>query len=335
MIKTAEFVSPKHPDKICDYIADSILDAYLSGDGKSRVAVEVQGGHKLVTINGEVTSKAKPNVRALVRKIVGDDYKIIVNISLQSPQIAQGVDTGGAGDQGIMNGYATSETPEYLPTEYVLARDLCQKIFAVYPYDGKTQVTVEDGQVTTVVVSFQNTKNRELLPLVKSLIRAREYLINPAGEWSQGGFDADSGLSGRKLVVDNYGPEIAIGGGSFSGKDYTKVDRSGAYMARRIAVDLLRKYQAEGKVTAVRTKLAYAIGKAEPVMAVAEIYSLDNRTDKAIGGAVDATVSKVAELKITGYDLSPAGIREHLKLDKVKFADTCTWGHFGRGFTWG
>ena len=315
MIKTAEFVSPKHPDKICDFIADSILDAYLAGDIQSRVAIEVMGGHNLITINGEVTSNANPDISVLVHGIVGEGYKVISNIVLQSPEIARGVDSGGAGDQGIMKGYATSETKEYLPLEYTLARDLCQKIYAVYPYDGKTQVTIEDDpsaalRITTVVVSFQNTKSDELLKLVQSIIKSEEYLINPAGEWNQGGFDADTGLSGRKLVIDNYGPEVAIGGGSFSGKDYTKVDRSGAYMARRIAVDLLEKRGAKE----VYTKLAYAIGKAEPVMAVAVIDG--------------------AQEQISGYDLSPKGIREFLKLDKVKYAETCTWGHFGRGFEW-
>jgi S-adenosylmethionine synthetase len=209
-----------------------------------------------------------------------------------------------------MKGYATSETKEFLPLEYVLARNLCQKIFEVYPYDGKTQVTIDDGKIITVVASFQNTKNDKLLELVKSVITAEEYLINPAGEWTSGGFDADTGLSGRKLVIDNYGPEIAIGGGSFSGKDYTKVDRSGAYMARKIAVDLLQKNNAKE----VYTKLAYAIGKKEPVMAVAIIDGIGK--------------------EITDYDLSPKGIREYLKLDEVKFADTCTWGHFGRDFEW-
>jgi S-adenosylmethionine synthetase len=308
--KTAEFVSPKHPDKICDYIADSILDAYLEKDKNSRCAIEVMGGHNLVTINGEVTSKSNPNIEKIVKDIVGSNFKIISNIVLQSPQISQGVDTGGAGDQGIMKGYATSETKEYLPLEYILARNLCQKIFEVYPYDGKTQVTIDEGKVTTVVASFQNTKSEELLKLVKSIIKADEYLINPSGEWDQGGFDADTGLSGRKLIVDNYGPEIPIGGGSFSGKDYTKVDRSGAYMARRIAVELLKKHNAKE----VYTKLAYAIGKPEPVMAVAIIDGIES--------------------EITGYDLSPKGIREYLKLDEVKFKDTCTWGHFGREFLW-
>jgi S-adenosylmethionine synthetase len=310
MIKTAEFVSPKHPDKICDFIADSILDAYLEGDRESRVAVEVMGGHKLVTINGEVTSHTKPDIEKLVKNIVGIDYKIISNIVMQSPEIGRGVDTGGAGDQGIMKGYATRETKEYLPLEYVLARDLCKKIYAVYPFDGKTQVTIEGDKVLTVVASFQNTKSDELLKLVKEIIKADEYLINPAGEWIQGGFDADTGLSGRKLVIDNYGPEISIGGGSFSGKDYTKVDRSGAYMARRIAVELLEKTNAQE----VYTKLAYAIGKSEPVMAVAVVDGIEE--------------------KITGYDLSPKGIREYLKLDQVKFAETSSWGHFGRGFEW-
>ncbi len=310
-VRTAEFVSPKHPDKICDFIADSILDAYLAEDKNSRVAVEVMGAHKLVTINGEITSTGKPDIEKLVKNIVGADFKIIINLVKQSGEIAQGVDIGGAGDQGIMKGYAVNETKNFMPLEYELARDLCQKVFKRYPYDGKTQVTVKNGKVTKVVVSFQNTKNKILLPLVKKFIKAEEYLINPAGEWVQGGFDADTGLSGRKLIVDNYGPEVTIGGGSFSGKDYTKVDRSGAYMARKIAVDLLKK----SKAKAVQVKLAYAIGKAEPVMAVAVIDGV--------------------EKEITGYDLSPFGIRKLLKLDRVKYATTCTWGHFGRGFCWG
>src|SRR3989344_4112926 len=323
-MKTAEFVSPKHPDKICDFVADSILDAYLEGDKESRVAIEVMGGHKLITINGEVTSRSKPDIEKLVQSIVGParnaysiadaggaDYKIIVNIASQSSEIAKGVDIGGAGDQGIMKGYATSETLEYLPLEYILARDLCKKIFEVYPYDGKTQVTMKDNKVLTVVASFQNTKNNELLELVQNIIKAEEYLINPAGEWTQGGFDADTGLSGRKLVIDNYGPEIPIGGGSFSGKDYTKVDRSGAYIARKIAVDFVNK----GLAKEVFVKLAYAIGKPEPVMAVA---LLDGK-----------------EVLIEGYDLSPAGIKKLLKLDSVKYAETAQWGHFGhKNFPW-
>ncbi len=308
-IKTAECVTPGHPDKMCDYIADSILDAYLSEDKQSRCAIEVMGGHNLVTINGEVTSASSPDIKSIVQAIVGADFDVQVHIAKQSPEIARGVDTGGAGDQGIMKGYATSETVSMMPREYELARNLCQEIYKVYPYDGKTQVTIDGDVVTGVVASFQNAKSDELRKLVESVIVSKEYYINPAGEWTLGGFDADTGLSGRKLIVDNYGPEITIGGGSFSGKDFTKVDRSGAYMARKIAVDYAKNGAKE-----VYVKLAYAIGKAEPVMAV-------------------AVVDEKEEV-ITGYDLTPKGIRENLKLDEVTYTDTCTWGHFGRDFTW-
>lgn len=310
MIKTCECVSPKHPDKLSDFIVDSILDAYLTGDSTSRVAVEMVGGHKSIYISGEVTSKADVDVAAVVRDILGDDYAVQVNIVKQSSFIAQGVDTGGAGDQGIMMGYACSETENFMPREYELARMLCKKIYEKYPYDGKTQVTIDGEKVRTVVASFQNTKTFELETLVRSIITADEYFINQAGEWTSGGFDADSGLSGRKIVIDNYGPEVGIGGGSFSGKDYTKVDRSGAYMARKIAVDYLKKYDAKE----VRVKLAYAIGKKEPVMAVALI---DGR-----------------EMKIEGYDTTPHGIKTFLKLDRPIFAHTAQWGHFGNGFEW-
>ncbi len=309
-VKTAEFVSPGHPDKICDFIADSILDVYLAGDKNSRVAVEVMGGHNLITVNGEVTSHSSPDLEKIVREIVGQNYKIMINLSKQSPSIAHGVDIGGAGDQGIMKGYATAETENMMPCEYELARNLCQKVYEKYPYDGKVQVTLNGDNVETVVVSFQNSKNKDLLPLVKNIISAKEYLINPAGEWILGGFDADTGLSGRKIVIDNYGPEIPIGGGSFSGKDYTKVDRSGAYIARKIAVDYVKK----DKAKEVFVKLAYAIGKPDPVMALA---ILDGK-----------------EVSIEGYDLTPKGIKKMLNLENVKFAETAKWGHFGRGFNW-
>lgn len=309
-IKTCEFVSPKHPDKLCDLVADTLLDAYLAGDPDTRSGIEVMGGHGYVSVSGEVTSKTDVDVEEIVKNIVGKEYNVRAYLSKQSPSIAQGVDTGGAGDQGIMIGYAVQGTANYMPEEYEYARNLCKEIYKKFPFDGKTQVTVCDRKVRTVVVSFQNTKNEELKPVVEKLIGAEEYLINPSGEWTIGGFDADSGLSGRKIVVDNYGPEIGPGGGSFSGKDYTKVDRSGAYMARRIAVDLIESKGARE----VRVKLAYAIGKKEPVMAVAEIDG-------------------IAE-EITGYDLSPKGIREFLDLKSVKWVDTASWGHFGRNFSW-
>jgi len=310
-IRTAEFVSPKHPDKICDRIADAILDAYLIGDPNSRVAVEIMGGHNHISVSGEVTSNAEVNIEKIVNGIVGDGFKIDVYLTKQSRFIAQGVDTGGAGDQGIMIGYATRETNNFMPLEYELARKLCREIYKKYPFDGKTQVTVEGNNALSVVASFQNAKTADLEKLTRELIVAEEYLINPAGEWTVGGFDADSGLSGRKIVIDNYGPEIGVGGGSFSGKDYTKVDRSGAYMARRIAVDYLEK---NPDINIARVKLAYAIGKSDPVMAVAE---LDGK-----------------QIDIKDYDLTPAGIRKFLKLDNARFAETAEWGHFGRNFTW-
>lgn len=308
--RTAEFVSPGHPDKICDRVADTLLDAYRKQDPEARVAVETMGGHGLIVVNGEVTARGSVDVEGIVRGIVGDDFRVISGVSEQSPEIAQGVDTGGAGDQGIMKGYATRETETRMPLEYELARDLCRKLYEIYPYDGKTQVTVVDGHVTTALASFQNSRSDELFAKLRELIDADEYLANPAGEWHIGGFDADSGLSGRKLVIDSYGPEIGIGGGSFSGKDYTKVDRSGTYMARRVAVDYLERYDA----LEVNTKLAYAIGKPDPVMAVA---------------VVDGH-----EMPISGYDLSPRGIRELLGLQDIRFVDTSVWGHFGRGFSW-
>lgn len=313
--KTAESVSPKHPDKLCDQISDAILDAYLKKDPGARAAVEVIGGHGHVFVVGEVTSKAKVNLESIVERLAGKvDFRS--KIVIQSPEIASGVDTGGAGDQGIMVGYAVSETPEHLPKELILARQLNQHIFKSYPYDGKTQVTLKDGKLESVVASFQNTGSTQLKELVEDWISKHSHtsrvnlFINPAGEWSQGGFEADTGLTGRKLVIDNYGPQIPIGGGAFSGKDSSKVDRSAAYMARRIAVDYLKKYKARE----VYCYLAYAIGVAQPVEAT---VLLDGKPKQ-----------------IKDYDLTPKGIIDYLGLLKPQFEETARWGHFGNGFTW-
>lgn len=308
--RTAEFVSPKHPDKICDFIADSILDGYLSKDPKARCALEVMGGHGVVTVTGEIKSAAKVDIKKIVQNIIGEEYEVRINTAEQSPEIAHGVDSGGAGDQGIMVGYAVNETKNLMPPEYELARTLCKKVYDVYSCDGKVQVTIQDKNVETVVASFQNTKTKELEKLVRGTVRAEKYIINPAGEWRTGGFEADSGLSGRKLAVDSYGPNVPVGGGSFSGKDPTKVDRSGAYMARKIAVDYVKNASA----TEVLVKLAYAIGIPEPVMAVVFI---DGK-----------------EEKILGYDLTPKGIINKLILSRPIYAQTAQWGHFGRGFKW-
>ncbi|MDP4001349.1 MAG: methionine adenosyltransferase domain-containing protein [bacterium] len=312
-IKTAEFVSPKHPDKMCDFVADSILDAYLKHDKKARVAIEVMGGHGSISVSGEIKSNRHLDIKKHVMKIFGKKYHVHIHVVQQSAFIAKGVDSGGAGDQGIMVGYATSETKELMPREYILARNLCREIYKKYPIDGKTQVTLntKTGKIETVVASFQNVKTDKLLKLVRRCIKSKKYLINPAGEWTIGSFDADSGLSGRKIVVDNYGPEVSVGGGSFSGKDYTKVDRSGAYMARKIAVDLLKRKKAK----TVKVKLAYAIGEPKPVMSRAIIDSKE--------------VPVPSE-----YDLTPEGIRKLLKLDRPIYTKTSLWGHFGNNFIW-
>lgn len=310
---TAEFVSPHHPDKQCDYIADRILDAYREGDPSTRGAIEVMGGHGVIKINGEVTSRANVDVTELVQSLVGDDMKIIVHIAKQSPQIAQGVDVGGAGDQGIMIGYACNETDTCMPYEYELARGLCQHLYKEFPHDGKVQITAERDDDTwtikNVVASFQHAPHEKLLEKVQEYIpNADAYHINAAGDWDIGGFDADAGLTGRKIVVDAYGPRVPVGGGAFSGKDHTKVDRSGAYMARHIAKDILKQRDAHE----VLVKLAYVIGKPDPVKAVAVIDGV--------------------EQELSGYDLTPQGIHDTLQLHTIPFAKLAQWGHFGRGF---
>lgn len=317
--RTAESVSPKHPDKLCDQISDAILDAYLKEDPTARVAAETCGGHGVVFITGEITSTAiGPDFEAIVKRITGDPkIEVHTKIVKQSPEIAQGVDVGGAGDQGIMIGYACSETPEMLPKEVVLARRLNQFIYQKYPFDGKTQVTLNpEGQLDSVVASFQNAPKVELEALIKQFIAEHnlsenaQIIANPAGDWNQGGFEADTGLTGRKLIVDNYGPRIPIGGGCFSGKDATKVDRSAAYMARRVAVDYLRKRNAHE----VFVRLAYAIGLAEPLE---KTVIIDGQPEE-----------------IEGYDLTPAGIIKALDLRRPIYEPTARYGHFGEGFDW-
>jgi len=311
--KTAEYVSPKHPDKICDQISDAVLDAHLSQDPHARVAVDVAGGHGKVFVTGEVTSHAKGvDVKAIVKRLTGD-VEVIEHIAAQSPEIAHGVDTGGAGDQGIMVGYACSETPELLPLEYVLARKLNQSLYKRWPFDGKTQVTVKDGAITHVVASFQHAPHEELSKVVKTWVanlptvyhlQSTKYYINPAGDWEVGGFDADAGLTGRKLAVDSYGPRIPLGGGAFSGKDPSKVDRSGAYMARKVAVDYLKARKAKE----VFVYLAYAIGYPEPLEATVVI---DGKQEV-----------------IKGYDLSPNGIIKALDLKRPIYEQKAREGHF-------
>lgn len=317
--RTAESVSPKHPDKLCDQISDAILDAFLERDPTSRVAVETVGGHGKIFVVGEVSSKASIDIEPIVRRIAGD-IDLEVRFVEQSPEIAQGVDTGGAGDQGIMVGYACSETDELLPLEVVLARSLNQYLFAIWPYDGKTQITIADTKIVSIVASFQHAPKNKLqqavvdwLETVKSASYDNDtaFHINPAGDWEQGGFEADTGLTGRKLVVDNYGPHIPIGGGCFSGKDPSKVDRSAAYIARKIAITYLKERNAKE----VFVHLAYAIGFDQPVEAT-------------------VTIDGIQE-SIEGFDLSPKGIVEQLQLREAIYEETAKYGHFGHAdFPW-
>jgi len=324
--KTAESVSPGHPDKIADQISDAIVDAHLRGDPAARVAVDVAGGHGKVFVTGEVTSKVSDvDVPAIVRRLAGE-VEVIHHIAEQSPEIAAGVNAGGAGDQGIMIGYACKESPELVPLEVILARSLNQFLYELWPYDGKTQVTIQGREMVSIVASFQHAKHTELEQAVKQWASSQEYAhkcfrkyrntnpalhINPAGDWDIGGFEADAGLTGRKLAVDNYGPLVPLGGGAFSGKDPSKVDRSAAYMARRVAVDYLRQ---RPQAKAVYARIAYAIGVADPLEATVIIDGIHEQ--------------------IVGYDLTPKGIIDALDLRRPMYEQTARYGHFGHGFDW-
>ncbi len=318
-MKTAECVFPGHPDKICDQISDAILDECLKQDPNSRVAIETMGGHGIITITGELTTEAYVDMRKVAQNVyrdLGYHDKIGVqeNVVSQSPEISQGVDTGGAGDQGIMVGYATKATKTMMPLEYELARKLAKGVSEMNGYgpDGKCQVTLEGNDVKTVVLSVQTKKSAISKEQVEKILGAKceNYFFNPTGKFEIGGFEADTGLTGRKLAVDNYGPQIPVGGGCFSGKDATKVDRSAAYMARYLAKWFLQENPNEEEAL---VKIAYSIGVAEPVMVT-------------ING--DAA-------KNLPFDLTPAGIIKFLDLKKPIYRETAQFGHFGNeNFSW-
>lgn len=333
---TVESVTSGHPDKVCDQISDAILDAYLAKDPKSRVAVETFGGHGKLTIGGEVTSLVKIDyvkIAQNVYKNIGynDKLKISAHVVAQSPDIAHGVDMGGAGDQGIMYGFATDETPEFLPKGVVLVHKLAKKLEEIRKKgkikwlgpDGKTQVTYVAGKLHTVLVSAQHSKSVKLEEVRKEIIekiinplltplerKTVKILVNPTGQFIQGGFEADTGLTGRKIMVDTYGGIIPHGGGCFSGKDATKVDRSGAYMARYVAKSLV----AGGYGKDVLVSVAYAIGMAEPLMVEAI-----NEKGQDLSGIVRKN-----------FDFKPLSIIKCLKLQRPIYQETATYGHFGK-----
>jgi len=317
-IYTAECVSPRHPDKICDQLADAVLDTCLKQDKNSRVAIEVMGGHNQIVFMGEITSKAQINYQLIVHDLLGSEaskYKIIENVFRQSPEISHSVDNGGAGDQGIMIGYACDENKAHIPQEYYLARSLCQFIYKRNPTDGKTQITLSDKKIVSLVASFQSIKKENLEKLIQQFLKenklkADNIYANQAGDWNCGGFEADTGLTGRKIVIDSYGPRIPVGGGAFSGKDPTKVDRSGAYMARKIALDYLKKYKAHEALV----RLAYVIGYDQPLMAQ---VICDGRIKN-----------------IEGYDLRPPAIIKRFNLLRPIYKKVAAWGSFGHNFSW-
>lgn len=308
MIYTAESVSYLHPDKICDQISDAIVDRCIEQDAESRVAVEAIGGHGKVFLVGEVTTKAEVDFAAIAsntyKDLTGKDIYVKANIVRQSPDIAQGVDRGGAGDQGIMIGYACNDNELKIPQEMYYAR----KLLSHFKTDAKSQVTVDGERIDKVVLSVQGKERSYLKRYIWEQLGEVDSYCNNTGSFEIGGFDADSGCTGRKIVVDAYGPRVPVGGGAFSGKDPTKVDRSGAYMARWIALDLLNKgFRGANNVT---VKLAYVIGGDEPVQATAVI--------------------KGAEYDLDEYDCRPQAIIEKFNLKRPIYLDLARNGHFGR-----
>lgn len=366
--KTAEAVCEGHPDKLCDKIADAVLDAYLRKDKSSRVACEVMAIGKRIIVGGEITSEAKVDILSVVRRVLTDvglpakRYLIRFHVRKKSPDIAGGVNYSlesrngddswygsmGAGDQGTVYGYACDECWEKIPMPLLYAHAICKKldecrkshlVHGIYP-DGKSQVTIEyrDGKphrVQAIVVSIQHDENVNLDQLRSEVISNVLWpvfgnfpfdddtliLVNPSGRFVKGGADADTGLTGRKLMVDTYGGLTKHGGGAFSGKDPTKVDRSGAYMARYIAKEIIYS----GYADECEVSISYAIGKADPVA-----FNVDT-----FGTAKKVTDDDIRAACLKVYNLRPAAIIEKLGLRDCSYESTATYGHFGgHRFNW-
>ncbi len=366
---TSESVTEGHPDKLCDQVSDAVLDAILKQDKKGRVACETFVTAGLIIVGGEITTKGYVDVQGVVRKVVKDigythskygfayDTCAILNaIGMQSPDIAQGVNTGGAGDQGLMTGYACKETKELMPLPIMLAHKLSRQLAKVRKTnklkylgpDGKSQVTVEykDGKpyrVDTVVISSQHTEDildrtgnqitkksinemieKIILPIIpkRLLDKKTKFLVNPTGKFVIGGPQSDTGMTGRKIIVDTYGGMASHGGGAFSGKDPTKVDRSASYMARYIAKNVV----ASGLAEKCTIQLAYAIGVAKPV----SLMVFCDKTNKV-------EEKRIVQLINKHFDMTPRGIIKTLGLLKPIYGNTAAYGHFGRTekeFSW-
>ena len=359
---TSESVSEGHPDKICDQISDAVLDAMLADDPYSRVACETYATTGMVLIGGEITTQTYIDLQSLVRDVIreigyteagmrfdADAVAILNTINHQSPDIAMGVDKGGAGDQGMMFGYATTETPELMPAPIMYAHKLMKKLTSLrkesrlMPYlrpDAKSQVTIEYDEfdkiqrVDTVVISAQHSPDvsqeqifEDIIENVIKQVIPKEWLdkdtkfyVNPTGRFEVGGPHGDTGLTGRKIIVDTYGGRAPHGGGSFSGKDPTKVDRSGAYAARHLAKNIV----AAGLADECLIQISYAIGISQPV----SIY-IKTKNSNGIND------SELAKFILENIDLSPRGIINRFDLRKPIYRQTAVYGHFGREeFPW-
>ena len=352
---TSESVTEGHPDKLCDSISDAVLDECLKQDENSRVAVETFATGNTITVAGQVTTTAKIDIENIVRNRIKEigfdnadtdmDYrtcKINVDITKQSPDIAMGVDIGGAGDQGIMFGYASDETKELMPFAIQTAHKLAYKLTEVRKNgimpeirpDGKTQVTVEyeEGQpkrIETILISTQHTNNISMEELKKQVIENvikpvipaemmdenTKIYVNPTGRFVIGGPLGDTGLTGRKIIVDTYGGYARHGGGAFSGKDASKVDRSACYMLRHIAKNIV----ANGYAKKCEIQVAYAIGMAEPLSIYVDTFGTSTKTQE-----------ELVQLVKEKFDLTPNGIIKYLELKKPIYTKTTNYGHFGK-----
>jgi len=362
---TSESVTEGHPDKLCDYISDSLLDEFMKGDKKSRCGIETVAGKDTIFVTGEVTSNSSVDVEKVVRNAIKDigylgtndiDYKtcnVIVNLSKQSPDIALGVDNSleqkegvalgeGAGDQGLMFGYASRETEEFMPLAITLAHKLAKRLTEVRKSniiegiapDGKTEVTVlyDDDKpikVTNVVVSTSHTEDKDINELKEEIKREVVYkiipselidndtkiYINPTGRFVISGPKGDSGLTGRKIIVDTYGGYAPHGGGAFSGKDPTKVDRSASYMARFLAKNIVANNYADKCLI----ELSYVIGVANPLSIYVDTYGTGKISEEEI-------IKKIKD----NFNLTPRGIINFLDLENISYKETTNYGHFGK-----